>query len=527
MVQSETKQPSLKASPEDFPWLASPWVVITLITAYLLGHFAVRLVLSPTLGVDDAEQTLFAQHWAFGYRFRQPPLFTWLLLPVMDFFGPGVLAVSLVRYALLAITFVFFYLTARLCLQDQRMAGLAAMSLPLVYVFAYFAHHDLTHTTALSAMIALALYVTIRLTRHPSWTAYLLLGVVFGLGMLAKWNFLMLAIGLPLACLLRPEFRGLVLTPKIAITMAAMAAVTGPTALWMLAHGQSIDGVSSNILSQSGQEGGLTVWLEGAVALLRSAFLFPQPLLLLFILIFGQNLIAGCRKPQSDRGGSSPAVALFGSLILIVLALHALLIPLFDAVNFTERWLHPALMVLPILLFALVERRPPSKRQIVLYLGIIAILVAVAAGARLYRYAKGADDCGRCREFAPFAELADGIRAAGFSRGTIVADGMHIGGNLRMLFAESRVIDPAFTRALWPNHADEAVSDGCLLIWRADGDAADARRDAMRDYARRELGLKDSSPLAEGRLEALLLGSSHRRYVLGYERYQEVTGGCR
>ena len=484
------------------------------------------MILSPTLGIDDAEQTLFAQHWEFGYRFRQPPLFTWLLLPVLELVGPGVLAVSLVRYALLAITFVFFYLTARLCLQDKRMAGLALLSFTLIYVFAYYAHHDLTHTTALSAMIALALYLAVRLVQQPSWKAYFLLGLVFGLGMLAKWNFLMLAVSLPLICLLRPEFRHLVLTPKITVAIATMVIILAPTALWMLAHGQSIDGVSSNILSDSGQESGPALWIQGGDALLRSILLFPLPFLPIFVLFFGRNLFAGLGPLKTDRA-SSFAVSLFGGLTLIVLALHALLIPIFGAVNFTERWMHPALMSLPIVLFALAERSPPSKRQIGLYLGVIAILVAVAAGARLYRYAEGADDCRRCREFAPFAELADGIRAAGFSHGTIVADGMHIGGNLRMLFAESRVIDPAFPRALWPDAVEDGASDGCLLVWRADSDAADARRRTMQTYARQELGLEEGATVAEGHLDALLLGSSHRSYALGYEHYREGTGGCR
>ncbi len=525
-AQGSTMRSSLGTPQTAFAWLASPPIIFALIAAYLIGHFVLRLLLSPTLGMDDAEQTLFAQHWAFGYRFRQPPLFTWILLPVTALVGPGVLATSLVRYLLLGITFIFIYCTARQCLSDQRMAGLAVLSLTLIYVFGYYAHHDLTHTTALSATIALALYLAVRLARNPSWMAYFLLGLVFGLGLLSKWNFVMLAIGLPIACLLHPKFRSLILTPKLLIAMASMAVIVTPTALWMTVHGQSIDGVSSHILSRSSHVDHLALWLEGGYALLRSIALFPLPFLPLFLLVFGQNVLAGVGKPAPTQQASL-APSLFGRLILVTLALHALLIPLVGAVNFTERWMHPALMVLPIVLIAFAERMMPSKRQIALYLGIIAILVAVAAGARLYRYSEGVDDCGRCREFAPFAELAEGIRDAGFARGTIIADGMHIGGNLRMLFAESRVVDPAFPRTLWPDADKDSASDGCLLIWRADGDTSDERRDLMRAYAKQELGLAESATFSEGRLNALLLGSLERRYVLGYELYREDTGGCR
>jgi 4-amino-4-deoxy-L-arabinose transferase-like glycosyltransferase len=524
-IADDAAHRSPAAAAPAFAWLAQPAVIVGLIALYLLGHFILRLMLSPTLGIDDAEQILFAQRWDFGYRFRQPPLFTWMLLPVVDLIGPGVLAISIVRYALLAITFVVYYLTARLCLHDRRLAGLAVLSLATIYVFAYYAHHDLTHTTALGAMIALALYVTARLARNPSWTGHGVAGLVCGLGMLAKWNFAMLAAGLPLACLLDRRLRTLVLSPGLIATIAVMAAVLTPTALWMAAHGQSIEGLSSDILSRDGDASRAALWLEGAVALLRSILLFPEPFLPIFLLLFGRSLHAGLRAPApQDRTVPALPPAFFGRLMLIMLGLHALLIPLFGAVNFTERWLHPALMCLPIYLFALAERGPITKRQIALYLVIIAILVAAAAGARLYRYAEGADDCGRCREFAPFAELADGLRAAGFAKGTIVADGMHIGGNLRMLFAESRVIDPAFPRALWP---DAEEREACLLVWQDDGPASRARRELIRNYASTELGLDRTEPTATGRLEALLLGSASRRYALAFELYQENAGGCR
>lgn len=530
-TEGELAEPPLAIAKPAFAWLATPYVIISLIGLYLLGHFALRLTLSPTLGIDDAEQILFAQHWSFGYRFRQPPLFTWLLLPVIDLIGPGILAISLVRYALLATTYVFLYLTARLCFHDQRMAGLAVLSFASIYVFAYYAHHDLTHTTALGALIALTLYVTARLARNPTWAAYLSAGLVFGLGMLAKWNFVMLAIGLPLTCLLLPSFRHLVLTRKTLATIGLMMVVLTPTTLWMFAQGQSIEAVSSDILAgkalaKDGATDPVMLWIEGGGTLVRSVFLFPLPFLPLFLLVFARSLRT---DPDADLPTLHPALTptFFGSLILIVLGLHLPLILLFGAVNFTERWLHPALMSLPIFLFALAERGRPTDRRIAAFLAIIAILIAVAAGARLYRYVAGADHCGKCREFAPFAELADGLRSAGFFRGTIVADGMHIGGNLRMLFDESRVVDPAFPRALWPNVDDRDTENTCLLVWRADDDQPDARRAILRTYARQELGLPETTSAKTGRLDAHLLGSADRRYALAFELYREDVGGCR
>jgi hypothetical protein len=403
------------------------------------------------------------------------------------------------------------------------MAGLAVLSFSLIYVFAYYAHHDLTHTTALGAMIALALYLFVRLAMQPTLKAYLLLGAVFGLGILAKWNFVMLAIGLPLTCLALPAWRHLVLTWKMPAAMLLMAIVMTPTALWMIEHGQSVQGVSSNILGSERSIPPALAMLQGLGDLAGSALLFPLPFLPLFFGVFFGNVRRGLRTPEVQTAPAPPS-SFFGWLILIVMGLHALLVPIFGSIDFTERWMHPALTALPLYLFGVLERTKLTRPKIVAYLTIIAIMVAVSAGARLYRYAGGADDCESCREFVPFGEFASDLQARGFSTGTIIADGMHIGGNFKMLFSESRVIDPAFPMALWPDTRTEGM---CLLLWRDDRRSADKRRRVLRDFAQHELGLSGEGALDRGRLKAPLIGSSSRHYALGFELYEETTGGCR
>ncbi len=509
-------------------WLGYIPLIFALLIAYLGLHFVLRLLLSPTLGMDDAEQILFAQQWALGYRFRQPPFFTWLLLPVVNGIGPSVLAVSIVRYALLAATYGFLYLAALRWIDDRRLAALSVFSFSLIYVFAYYAHHDLTHTTALGALIATSFFVFAKLSQQPKTHLYLLLGMCFGFGMLSKWNFVMLAVGLPLTCLLLPGYRSLVLNWRSLLTIATMALIVTPTALWMFDLGQTTGGVSSDILSGVDRPSGAEAAIQGGTALLVSTLLFPMPFLLIFLALFGATLFRHIRASSMHQTGGTD-VNFLGWLILVILGLHLLLIPLFGAVNFTERWMHPALMILPIYLFALLSRCQPPRRSISFYLGIIAIFVAVVIGARLYRYAEGADDCGKCREFAPFAALAADLRAAGFENGTIVADGMHIGGNLKMIFPGSRVIDPAFPLALWPSR-DGFDDDGegmCLLVWQDDQADSKARRDMMHRFASDQLKVPASLIWESGRVEAMLLRSSTRSYALGFELIRENAGGCR
>jgi hypothetical protein len=90
--------------PMPVPFWAKPTNVALIICAYLLVHFAVRMAMWPTLGLDDAEQALFAQQFSWTYRYRAPPLFTWMLVGLGKVLGVNIVSISLIRYALLGIT---------------------------------------------------------------------------------------------------------------------------------------------------------------------------------------------------------------------------------------------------------------------------------------------------------------------------------------------------------------------------------------------------------------------------------------
>ena len=207
----------------------------------------------PALGLDDAEQALFAQHWLPNYRFRAPPLFTWALVAASGLTDVGMLAISLIRYVLLAMILGFTYLTARRLIRDPSLAALATFSLTAIYVFGYYSHHDLTHTTTLSAFLAASWYVFVRLCETPTLPWYLALGACFGLGMLGKWNFAMFALALPLTCLAHPAYRRLVLDWRIVPAALVAAAIALPSILWALHVGPA---PGDNVGGLLGRQGG-------------------------------------------------------------------------------------------------------------------------------------------------------------------------------------------------------------------------------------------------------------------------------
>src|SRR5687768_5043368 len=282
------------------PFWAKPRFVALVILAYLAAHFVLRMAMWPTLGIDDSEQALFAQEFSWSYRFRAPPLFTWLLLALGKLIGVDIVAISLIRYALLGATFGFVYLAARRLIAYPRLAALGVYSFAAIYIFAYYSHHDLTHTTALSAMLAVSWYVFVRLAAAPAPGWYLGLGAAFGLGLLAKWNFAMFAAALPLACLLHPRFRHLVLTWKVVPAALVTAIVVLPTIVAAVDAGPA---PGDDLRSVVGDEAGFSFrqLADGTFQLFKAAIVYPQPLLPLLVLVLGVPLWRGLRARDPDQ----------------------------------------------------------------------------------------------------------------------------------------------------------------------------------------------------------------------------------
>jgi 4-amino-4-deoxy-L-arabinose transferase-like glycosyltransferase len=433
--------------------VATPGRALLLLMGLVALHAATRFFLPPSLGYDDAEQALFAQVWSLGYRFQQPPLVTWVLLLFRDVLGldVGLASLTLLRSLLLVVLHVAFYLAARHWLGDPVRAALASLALAATYTLGWLSHADLLVSTSLAAAVAVSLWLWGRLGERPTLANCALFGIACGLGLLAKWNFVMLAVAYLVVGLIEARLRPIVLswrTPVIVVTAGALA---GPTALWVLLNHPSFTGLTQEVLVAPAAE---RTAFEGFVQLLTSAIAFPQPMLAVVLLVAWPALR---RLPGRVR----PLVL----LLLVSLVLHALLIPLAGAVNFPERWMVTIELPLAILLLAAI---PAGHAR----LGTIAAaLLAIVVGAWATRVAIGVTDstyCGKCRTRLPIAAFADGLRAAGLENATLVTSDMHLGGNLRLALPTARVVHPDYPAAIWP----PAPGATCAAVWRVAPDRA-------------------------------------------------------
>jgi hypothetical protein len=180
--------------------------------------------------------------------------------------------------------------------------------------------------------------------------------------------------------------------------------------------------------------------------------------------------------------------------------------------------MQPALQILPIYLFMLVERSKVSADAICRYGLALAGVVVVAVAGRIVVHTI----CpGACRTLVPFQAIARALRADGFAgTGTIVVLDFHVGGNLRVQFPHARIVQIGYPPRVWPVPRGRGQ---CLVVW-----ASKAKVESALDaYLEGELGVPGDARRRQGSVSAPMHGSRRRTYRLNYRLYEESQGECR
>lgn len=425
--------------------------------ALALAHVAVRVAISPALKWDEAEQMLWSQQLALGYG-AQPPLYTWLQWGVNRLVGPSVLALSLLKHALLALTYALMWLAGRELLAP-RGAWWAAASLMLLPTLGWYSVRDHTHTVLVTAMACGAWWLLLRIVRQPRPLEFAALGLVCGLGMLAKYSFALVAGAMLLAALSEPQARRALLSRGWWWAPLVGLLVVLPHLGWLLSHLSEATAGTLSKMEIDAARGPL----KGARHLLQGV----AGTLLLFALFalwaFGGAWWRSPRQPALPW-----AQRVFGRYLLLVLV--ALLgMVLAGVTEFKGRWLLPLLCVVPLAAFA---ARPelqqhPRARRYSIALVVMAVVFLVAAAVRpWYSGLRGAPD----ELNHPAVELAAALRTAGYdgSSAIVAADHM-LAGLLRTRFPQARV-DACDSPSCASDRAARSLQagTGLLLVSRAD-----------------------------------------------------------
>ncbi|MCG8546683.1 MAG: glycosyltransferase family 39 protein [Alphaproteobacteria bacterium] len=429
-----------------------------LIGVYFAVHVVLRLLISPSLGKDEAEQVLLAQELAWGYG-SQPPLYTWLVAAVFRVVGDGILGLSLVKNLLLAGAYLLTYATVHLMTEKRVPALLAAASLLFLPQVAWESQRALTHSVLLVFAVALFAFVVVRVLHRHGWADYALLGAAFAAGVLAKYNFPIIAIAMILAALTISDFRRRIVHPRFLLTLAVAVALLWRPMLWVVqnqdatlsrAHkltGGQADDLLMNYLAGIGGLAVGTVSFLALLAVVYAVAAFRSP---------AHGVLADAQRRYCLLLWRSIAFAFVMCLAMILL---------FEVTKVKGRWLTPVLLIAPMALVLQVWPRLTPRRVgwVLSFAGVCALLVLVLLPLRTV----AGPSIGRLNPLhAPYRQLAADIRGLGFDKGSVLASFNLLGGNMRLQFPQSVVVTPEYSllKPLPPGKM--------LLVWDASGGQA-------------------------------------------------------
>jgi 4-amino-4-deoxy-L-arabinose transferase-like glycosyltransferase len=496
------------------------WTFVLLLAAYVTGHAALRLWISPALNIDDAREAVFSQTLAWGYQARQPPLYTWLVWAVVRLGGASVASLTVLKYAVLAVAYLFTWAAARRILSEPTLAPLAAFSLLLLLPIGWFVHDDLTQSVAVLAAAAGTLLALVRLGTTPALRWYIALGLGLGLGTLSKLNYVVFAVALVLAALSLAPYRQRILDRRSAVTLGVAAALILPHALWLRTAVDDLPGLYvRQILAGSAPSFAASV-LGGLGGVLRALAYYAAPLGLVFLVVFPEVYRSGPRHRPGHHGG-----ALIGRTLLIGVALlvGGALLGFLGQLKF--RWAIPLLFLLPLYAFCRLDRLPVDvvrRRRRRAYASVLLAVEALMVGAIVAQTYVGARFGVPARLNTPYDQVARAVVGDGFHRGTIVTGRGPLAGNLRLAFPGARVASLE-TSGYVPPLAH--TGGECLVIWEEA--SGEAMPEDLRGWLRSRFDVDGLPALPAGRVTAPYRHTPGRDYRAYYVRLPQGAGQCR
>ena len=474
--------------------VAAFWLFWSL--AFVLMLWAV----SPGRTLQDAlAAELLQGHLAGGYQLRNPPLYEWLLWGVQQLVGPGPLSYLILRYSLIATTGILFTLAVQRTVASACLAAGFSLSLVLFFWFGWEIHHSVSHTLALLAA-ALALFIAaFAYAERPTAARALLLGLIAGIGLMAKWGFLLVLLSLGVAIAVTRETRALYREPRTLLVLAGATLPILPFALWIAAIDPDIIGRRT---VPSGRDLSLDQALQGVAAFVTGIPLVFLPWIA-FVLFFAWRFPK--RPPTPPALSHAVAIRLASLTALVTLALMAALLlsafatggALFGISRFAIHYLFPfsqfAALALAGLVAQRVEEQRFAQRLAIISLAVAQIIFLAKLGS-FYVVPGGSE----ATNLLPYARLADELTRRGLGTAQFVTLSPRDAGNLAIYLPEARAL--SLSARIEPPPPDPVPDRPCVLLWGGENSvppAAPPKPNPSPGKLLKSLGLGGSAEGAE------------------------------
>jgi len=426
---------------------------------YILIHLLVRISFSQILQVDDSEQIDHAQNLLLGYPIPQPPMYSWLSWIMFKIFGTGLLALTLLKYTIISLTFWFTWLVSGQLFQHIQTRYIATFSYLLMPSFAWHMHQGFTHTILLGFGIILSLHALLSIKNNPSAKNYIYLGLSLGIGLMAKYSFLLFMIPVLGSALSITSFRKPLIDQKILLSIGVFILVIGPHAYWLTQHYQEIF-LSIDQKLKVTSDNLLIDRIKSVGQFTGAAIAFVVPFSLIFIINSWRKIFNIDKQVSKDD-----ASKLLNRFFLIILGSVALLAIFVSMPHFKVRWFHPLMMIFPLWMLARIERKTPLPKSIMRWFAVSTIIftililsiriVQVTIGPELGKY-------GRLNR--PIIETFDKLPASTIEDSIIKTEDGFIGSHLLSHYQKHNIIIES--RNFRKKHYKESTQ--CLWLWDDD-----------------------------------------------------------
>ena len=500
--------------------IATPRGFTIFVGLYIGAVFLARAVPFPGSSDDAAELLLHSQVLAWGYELKNPPLMSWLVIAAQKLFGVSLLSVEAVKFALLLLAHLFLYRAARQILKDDRLAALAALSPVALYSVAWILAWKYSHSVLLLTMCVVTFTALLRLDARGNLASYVLFGVIVGLGVISKYNYLLFVIALIVAAMTEPGLRARLVDRRILLSLAIAAAIALPPVAWFLNHSGELQALIDYKFQISPRRDRLGAAGLGLISVAKAYLDFLVPLIFLLALFFW-------RAFTPLRAGAVPADRLrpvLGISLLLMTAVIVIAVVAFGASRFQFRYLY-VFILFPIYFFSRVQGIGAGERVLDRFAAVLMLLCVIVPLMFLAKFWFEPLWCRKCHLHIPYPAFAEDIRRAGFERGTIVSHFSRYknGGILRPFFPDARIIDLKLLALADPPRNIDAGQ--CLLIWD-DVDDASVRQGVIALAARRfdveAAALRPMQTIARP-----MVNGPKRIIRLGFILIPEGAGKCR
>lgn len=411
---------------------------------YFFLHLLIRVMISPNVGLDEAEQLLLTQNISWGYN-AQPPLYTWIQYVYFELFGTDIFALSLFKNTLLFLTYVFIYKSTKIVTNNSTLAMISAASLILIPQISWESQRALTHSVLLTSISSIVIYVILKIKYSEDNVPiyyYFLLGILISLGMLAKYNFSFFIFAVFITSLLDQKLRSVLLKKELFITISITVLLLLPHLLWLLDH---MTVVTSSTLKKLNSNNGTYASFIGIASIVKAIFAFLGPLLIVSIFLL--------RKSLTQKGNRF----LFHFFIIVsIILLFFMLVT--DSTYFKDRWLQPYFFLMSIYIASKINIETLKKQNLVLYFKIIYFFMFMIIVLLIARVCLPDVTKGYSRLNYPFYALSQQIKESDFNHGFIIAENKIIGGNMKLNFPDSVVSAENFEK---PVDSSQTI----LIVW--------------------------------------------------------------